>query len=332
MTKIEHKKEKLEELFSHINEQKIIVVGDICVDEYVRGKVSRISPEAPVPVVAVTDTETRLGLSANVAQNIKSLGGEPVLIGTVGVDDGAAKLSKFFKELKISDEFLVTDNSKPTIVKTRFMKGNHHLLRVDREKRAFISVDIETKILENIKKNIKEASGIIIQDYAKGTITKSLCNNIVELANKHKVKVMADPHRQTPADYYYGVDLLKPNQDEAFILSGISQDNLAEDAGLIDKVAEAIINKASPKELMITMGSKGMRLYKKDSVETLPTFAKEVFDVTGAGDTVIAALGLCWGAGMSLENAGYLANLAAGVAVGKVGCVAVTQSEILESI
>ncbi len=332
MTNVQHKTEELGNKLSQLNGHKVIIVGDICLDEYVRGDVSRISPEAPVPVVAVSSTETRLGLSANVAQNIKSLGGEPLLVGLMGSDEGAIKLKNHFKSHEISSEYLVEDTTRPTILKTRFMNGNHHLLRVDHEKRKYISSDIEAKILQKIESAIGAASAIVIQDYAKGTITKSLSQSIVALGKKHNVKVLADPHRQAPLEFYKGVDLLKPNQEEAFILSGITKDSLQGDETVIDKVAEKLQSVTQAKELIITMGSKGMRLYRKDGIKMLPTFAKEVFDVTGAGDTVIAALSLAWASGLSLEDSGYIANLAAGVVVGKVGCVPCSQADILESL
>ena len=311
--------------------REVLIVGDVGLDEYVLGQVRRISPEAPVPVVEVESEETRLGLAANVAQNIASLGGVPRLIAVVGRDAAADQLRKLLGASGASPEHLVVDASRPTTRKLRVMVQNHHIVRVDYERKQFVGREVEDAIIAQAKGLIARVASVIIQDYAKGVISERLVQEIVKLARAHGKRVLVDPNRASPASMYRGVDLMTPNFDEAVALSGILEDDLRKDSTIVDRRGRALMDAIGSKQMVITLGKEGMRIFENGESIGFPTNAKQVFDVTGAGDTVIAALALAWGSGFSLEQSCALANLAAGVVVGKIGCVPCPVEELLEA-
>lgn len=310
------------------NGHKIIIIGDVGVDEYVDGSVKRISPEAPVPVVDVKKEACHLGLSANVAQNIASLGGKPCLISVVGDDGAAGTFKQLLKDNEVDCSSLVVDPERPTTRKLRVMAGPHHIVRVDYELRRFLKPEIEAKILSQLEANLVDAKGVIIQDYAKGVISESLVQGVVERAQKAGVPVLADPNRKTPLGFYQGVDLFKPNRDEAIILSGLPADELHVKDDLIERMGKVLMQKLNAKNVVLTQSQDGMTLFSADKIDHVPTAAKEVFDVTGAGDTVIAGLALAWTSGMSLKQACQIANIAAGIVVAHVGCVSCSIQEL----
>ncbi|MDZ4661120.1 MAG: D-glycero-beta-D-manno-heptose-7-phosphate kinase [Pseudomonadota bacterium] len=308
----------------NITGKKILIVGDVGVDEYVIGDVNRISPEAPVPVVAVTEQYSRLGLSANVAQNIASLKSESVLLSITGDDETAEKLRGLLKKEKVNSDFLIKDSSRQTTRKLRVLgvlAGHHHIVRVDFEQRRFLSPEVEKKYLKRAQEVIPEVDVVIIQDYAKGVISESISQKIIELSKKNKKKVLVDPHRLTPLHFYSGANVFKPNFAEALALSKIDQDDLHFNKNIIRDVVKALETEGQFETVILTRGKEGMSFVQKGKIENVPTFAKEVFDVTGAGDTVIASLGLGLAAGFSVFESCVLANAAAGVVVGKIGCV-----------
>lgn len=311
--------------------REVLIVGDVGLDEYVLGQVRRISPEAPVPVVEVEREECRLGLSANVAQNVASLGGIPCLVAVVGRDAAAAQLRTLLSEAGVFPANLVVDESRPTTRKLRVMVQRHHVVRVDYEQRQFLSQQIEDEVLRRVEAGLPAASAVVIQDYGKGVISERLVSEIVRMSRKQERKVLVDPYRTTPLATYRGVDLFKPNHAESLQLSGISDDDLRQDPSLLDRVGGRLKESLGCENVVITRGKDGMRLFEGDAIVDLPTHAKEVFDVTGAGDTVIAALALAWGSGFTLEQSCALANFAAGVVVGKVGCVPCSVDELIEA-
>jgi rfaE bifunctional protein kinase chain/domain len=311
-------------LLNHVNQlagKKVLIIGDIGLDEYVLGQVRRISPEAPVPIVEVENEENRLGLAANVAQNVFSLGGEPILISVVGADAAADQLQALLRKAGVATDHLVVDSSRPTTRKLRVMVQNHHIVRVDYEQKQFLTPALEDEVLRKVKSQIDSVCAVVLQDYAKGVISERLAQEVIRIARTHKKKILADPNRLTPVHYYRGVDMMTPNYDESLALSGVVVDSLRHDSDLLSKIGHSIMKSIESKDLVITRGKEGMRLFEKGHVIDMPTYARQVSDVTGAGDTVIAALALAWGSGFSLENACALANFAAGVVVGKVGCV-----------
>ena len=321
-------RQKILEGLPQLKGRKIIVIGDVGLDEYMMGEVSRISPEAPVPVVDVKSQEKRAGLAANVAQNIVSLGGEAQLLGVVGKDAAAEDLVKILIQSGVDTSGLVVDSARPTTLKTRVMAGHHHVVRVDHEKRNFLSKEAEEKLLSLIEKEIPQSDGIVLEDYGKGIFSFDGIQKIIQWSHDHGKKVIVDPHRTTPIHYYENADLLKPNNEEARILSGLNIDDLREDEKTLNAVAQSLLEKVKSSHLIITKGREGMSIFNSKKVIHLPTFARDVFDVTGAGDTVLATISMAWFSGWDLREACVLANMAAGVVVGHIGCVPCTHDEL----
>jgi D-glycero-beta-D-manno-heptose-7-phosphate kinase len=325
-------KQKLLEHIEKLSGKKILIVGDVGLDEYILGEVKRISPEAPVPVLEVEKEDVRLGLSANVAQNVSSLGGIPLLISVVGKDSGADLLNQLFKRTNVSTDYLVTDGERPTTRKARIMAKHHHLVRVDYETRKFLSTETEKKVLQKVEQAAPLCDAIIVEDYAKGVINDSLLKSVVSIGKKFKKKILVDPHRTNRGEFYSGIDLIKPNFDEAVALSGLNYDDLRDHPNKIIEIGQALQKKTGASDVVITRGKDGMTIISGSKVENVPTFARQVFDVTGAGDTVIATMALGIVSGLTLSEACMLANYAAGVVVGQVGCVPCTVAELREYI
>lgn len=313
-------------------DKKIMIVGDIGLDEYLIGEVHRISPEAPVPILEVQEEEARLGLAANVAQNITSLGGQPILISVIGNDFGGEILDTLFKNAGVSSEYLVRDQTRPTTRKTRVLAQHHHIVRVDHEVRQHISSLTEEKILEKVLTNIDQVDAVIIQDYAKGVLTHSIVKKIVEIAKLKSKKVFVDPHRSNSASFYEGVDLIKPNFDEGVSLSKMDGSELRSHPHKIIEVGLAVKKLSHAKTVVLTRGKDGMMIFSENEIVEVPTYARKVYDVTGAGDTVIAALSLGLASNLDFVHSCMLANFAAGVVVGKVGCVPCELKELAEYI
>ncbi len=314
---------------NQINGQKVMIIGDLGVDEYIWGDVKRISPEAPVPVVDVNKQDARLGLSANVAANVVSLGGEALLVGVVGNDSGLETLSGLLKKNNVSTEYLINDSERPTTRKIRIMAAEHQqIVRVDFEKKKFLSDKTAQQLLSTVRENIAQTEVVLLQDYAKGVLSESLCQEIIALCKAQGKKVLVDPHRNTPLSYYKGADLFKPNSDESIILSGLHFDELRQPEDMMHRVAEALKSKLSGGDIVITMGKRGVLIYSNGEFSNLPTFARDVFDVTGAGDTVIASLALATAVQWPLVQACAFANFTAGIVVSKVGCVPCGRKEL----
>ena len=312
--------------------KKILIVGDVGLDEYLMGEVRRISPEAPVPVLEVDSEDMRLGLSANVAQNVVSLGGEAMLVSVVGDDTGASLLKDLCEKNGVSWEYMIVDKSRPTTRKTRVMAKHHHIVRVDHEMRKYLSSEAEARLIAAVEKNVSKADCVIMEDYAKGVISGPGVAKIAEICHKNGKKLLVDPHRNNHAAFYLGVDLIKPNYDEAVIMAGLDFNELRENPNQVVQVGRALQKITGAKELVLTRGKDGMTIFSGDQVTEVPTYARKVFDVTGAGDTVIAALALGLVSGLSLVHSCMLANYAAGVVVGKVGCVPCEIPELIEYI
>lgn len=319
------------EILKRLPSVHALVVGDIGLDEYLTGEVRRVSPEAPVPILEVLAQDSRLGLTGNVAQNISSLGGHVDLVTVCGKDDTSLALKSKLKEAGVQGIHMVDDPHRPTTRKVRAMAGPHHLLRVDFEHKQYISKDVEIQVIAKCEELIDSAHVVIVEDYAKGFLTPSLMKRIVELAKASRKPVLVDPNPKSSASLYLDVDLMTPNRDEAVALSGVDYDELRDHPDLLLKVGEKLKDDLNLKHLIMTRGKDGMSLFSKNEVVHLPTFARQVFDVTGAGDTVIAALGLALAAGEDLVTSCVLANLAAGVVVGKVGCVPCSKEELLQA-
>ena len=306
---------------------RVLVIGDLIMDHFIWGKVKRISPEAPVPVVEVTSENLMLGGSANVVNNIHSLNGGALVTGIIGRDSDGAKLVQALKAKGIPADGIVTDASRPTTIKTRIVAHSQQLVRFDREKRDKIGAQTFEKVVAYIKKAVRSADIVVISDYAKGLITETLVQETSELCSKYGKPIAVDP-KVEHFDYYKGVTIVTPNNLEASQASGIE----ISDGPSLHRAGEFLYNKLGCKALLVTRGEHGMSLFEPDSVTNIPTVAKEVYDVSGAGDTVIGVLALSLAAGASFKEAAVLANFAAGVVVGKIGTATLTRDELTEAV
>lgn len=315
---------------SSLEGKKILIFGDVGIDEYIQGHVGRISPEAPVPVVEVQSTEKKLGLSANVAANVKSLGGEPILVSVIGQDKEADTLKDLLKEREIKSDYLIADPDRPTTAKLRVMSGHHHIVRVDYEKKSPLSDRLFQEMSQKIDPLLQSCDGVIIQDYSKGLVNQITCQAIIEKAKKYSKQVIVDPYRTTPLSVYKGAQFMTPNRDEAFELA--KQIPNHEVWNNVDLIGPELMKAIQGEKMVITLGPEGMKIFNGGNPIHLPTFARKVFDVTGAGDTVISAFSLAVAAGWNIEMAGYFANLAAGVVVAQVGAVACTTESLKDYV
>ena len=307
--------------------KKILVLGDVMLDKYIWGEVARISPEAPVQIVNVVKEEYVPGGASNVAANIAELGAKVWMVGVVGNDETRNKLIGEIAKKNINSDFLISDPEKRTILKVRVFGRNQQLLRFDYEKKGDISSSTEEKLLSSVKKIIREIDAIIISDYAKGTITKRLMENLKRISGKSSMKIIVDP-KPEHKEFYKNVTLITPNTAEAKKMIGLSEED-EEDIKVIGKTLLKELNS----NVLITRSEKGMSLFEKDGKTlNIPTFAKEVYDIIGAGDTSVAALALALASGASLEESAIIANHAAGITVGKVGTSTVTAEELKRSI
>lgn len=307
--------------------QKILVIGDLILDQYIWGKVQRISPEAPVPVVEVEKSTYIPGGAANVANNISALGGKVVLCGIIGNDNSGKILEKELQNKGIDTSGIVIDETRPTSIKTRIIAHSQQVVRIDREKKEKIGREIVKKLLEKIKIIIPEVKIISFSDYNKGMAEKILVKEIIKIAHKFKKKVIVDPK---PANFekFKNATLITPNQQEASLASHIE----IVDERTLKKAAKKIMRNLNLEALLVTRGEKGMSLFKKEKEVHIPAVTSEVYDVTGAGDTVVGALSLFLASGADLITAVKFSNYAAGVVVRKVGTATATLQEIKEML
>ncbi len=319
---------RLRELFERFNGRRVAVVGDVMLDRYFWGSVGRISPEAPVPVVEIESESARLGGAANVAHNIKSLGGEPLLIGVVGKDNSADLLRNLMLEHRMATYGLLGDETRPTTVKTRVIAHHQHVVRIDREVKTEISHTLQHKIMELLTQQIHSVDGIIIEDYDKGVIVKSLIKRIISLAKEHDKVVTADPKFNNFFEYR-GVTVFKPNRKEVEEVMGI---RLVDEAS-VRRAGDTLLKRLEAHYVLLTRGEKGMTLFENDgSVTHVPTRAREVADVSGAGDTVISTLTVALASGASIREASALANYAGGVVCEEVGIVPIRKEALLSAV
>ncbi|MCC6137636.1 MAG: D-glycero-beta-D-manno-heptose-7-phosphate kinase [Bdellovibrionaceae bacterium] len=322
-------------VLEHINDlagKRVLVVGDIGIDIYLMGDVKRLSPEAPVPILDVLSESQRLGLAANVAQNIHSLGGKCHLISVVGADAAAEELKHLLKTHWIESYDLVVDADRPTTRKMRLLSGQHHIARVDFEKSIPVREKVKTELIYKAVQAIDSHDIVILQDYAKGAIDWEVAQKIIQTCKAAGKKVLVDPYKTASIANYKGAYLMTPNRDEAFSLARQLEVTIADSIENVDRVGTLLRQAIASEQMIVTLGSQGMKLFEANTTRHLPTFAQSVFDVTGAGDTVIAAISLALSAGWPLEKACYLANFAAGVVVGKIGCVPCDLIELKEFI
>jgi D-glycero-beta-D-manno-heptose-7-phosphate kinase len=317
-------KSRLHSFISKFDSARLLVVGDFILDEFVWGEVSRISPEAPVPVVDVKRQSFMPGGALNVANNIRSLKGTVYPCGVVGRDLYGRMLLKMMRREKIETGGVIYDRARPTSLKTRVIAHSQQVVRFDKEKISDLKPLQAKEILEFAKDKIKDVRAIIIEDYGKGVVTPGLIRSLVRAAKSRKIPVLVDPKEKHIA-YYKGVTAITPNRKEAYAAFGVSK----EEPPALSEVGHGLIRKLQSKAVLITLGEEGMALFEKNGTVTkIPTAAREVFDVSGAGDTVIAVFGLALAVGATLKEAAILSNLAAGVVVGKLGTASLDQAEL----
>ena len=306
---------------------RVLVVGDAMLDKFIVGRVTRISPEAPVPVVAFDHDLHRLGGAANVAHNVVALGGQATLVAATGQDDGAATLAHGCREAGIGPS-LVSDAARPTTTKVRIVtERNQQVARIDYEADAEIAGAVEQRVVAEIHKHAPRASIIVISDYLKGCVTRAVVAAAVAAAGERGIPVLVDP-KIPHIDYYAGTSLVTPNHHEAEAAAHMRVRSTEE----AREAARLVRARAQSAAVLMTRGDQGMWLLCDAAEGHLPATAREVADVTGAGDTVIATLALALAAGGSMTEAARLANGAAGVAVGKFGPATVTTDELLHAL
>lgn len=319
---------KLKTIISKFSSVKILVIGDLILDEFIWGKVSRISPEAPVPVVWVDHESFMPGGATNVASNIRSLGGEVSVVGVVGNDRWGNILNRELENKGIDIGGVVSASDRPTTLKTRIVAHGQQVVRVDREKINGLEKEVVNKLIGYAREKIKGADAVIIEDYGKGVITPHLLKEIVPLAKRLGKVISVDP-KEEHFSYYKGITAITPNIHEA----GTAAKMKIEDDDSLLAAGKKLLAKFNCQVVLITLGERGMQVFERSGKIThIPTVAQQVYDVSGAGDTVIGTFTLAKACGASNIEAAYLSNFAGGVVVGKVGIAVATPEELKEKI
>ncbi len=326
--------ERIQHILKAAAGKRILVIGDVMLDEFVWGKVSRISPEAPVPVVEVASQSSYPGGAANVARNLVEFTPNVRVMGAIGRDAHGAALRDLLGAEGISTDSLVELNDWPTIVKTRIIARQQQVVRVDRERRTHVSAEVLDQIMKRVHEVLTDTDVVIFEDYGKGFLGQELKDRVSAAAIERGIAVCVDPNPGNPIDWS-GATVIKPNRSEAFAAAGMPASDAADDP-LSDpallEVGRRLVEMWDVDQLLVTLGEHGMMLFERGSEPYhTPTRAQEVFDVSGAGDTVIAVYALGLAIGISAQDAAELANHAAGIVVGKLGTATVSSSELAAS-
>jgi rfaE bifunctional protein kinase chain/domain len=315
------------ELLDRFAGRRVLILGDAMLDHYIWGECGRISPEAPIPVVTVRDESSRLGGAANVAHNVRTLGGEPLLLSVIGQDETGRQLRQALEGERIGTEQLVVDPGRPTVRKTRIIARSQQVVRIDRERTDELGGAVLEALSERIAAALERAQAIVISDYGKGVICAPLLERWLERFNRSGLPVCVDP-KETHFHSYRGVTVLTPNLGEASFASGTR----IRDEATLETAGRLLLSRLEARHLLITRGEEGMSLFTAGRPRLdIAAVGREVYDVTGAGDTVVGTLALALAAGASMEDATRLANHAAGCVIRELGTSAVTREEILAS-
>jgi D-glycero-beta-D-manno-heptose-7-phosphate kinase len=308
---------------------KVGVVGDLMLDRYMFGAVSRISPEAPVPILEIHNKEVRLGGAANVGHNIHTLGATPLLFGVVGDDAKGALMKSLLEDEGMSSIGIVSDHDRPTTVKTRVIAGSQQMLRIDDEKKQPVSNRVEETLFTLIESHMPELNAIVFEDYNKGVLSSSLIRKLIDAARQHKVPTFVDPKFDNFFEYKH-TTVFKPNRAEMQDALGM---RIATDED-VNKAGFQILEMLGAEHVLLTLSEKGMRLFERHTVEpfAIPTRAREVADVSGAGDTVIATLAVAHACGASVREAAIMANRAAGIVIEELGIVPIREQQLFEAL
>ena len=325
------KKFDIKSVFDSFNQFNILIIGDIMIDSYMWGKVDRISPEAPVPIVISTKQEYRLGGAANVALNVQALGANPILCSAIGKDSKSRTLQNLLKKRKLTNEGILEDESRKTTVKTRIIADNQHLLRVDEEIDTELSPETEKEFIKKILTILsdKQIHAVIFEDYDKGCITSDVIKSVVEFANKSNIPTLVDPKKRNFMEYK-NVTLFKPNFKE--LVEGSKIDIKKGDFEGVFAASQKLHSELSAKYLLITLSELGVFISYNNSYKTIPAEIRDIADVSGAGDTLIGTAGLCLAAGLEPEVIAVISNLAGGLVCEKVGVVPINKDQLLNEV
>ncbi len=306
--------------------KRVLVVGDVMLDEYIWGEVERISPEAPVPVVRVKGRSWTAGGAANVAHNVAALGGSVELVGLIGRDQQGKLLKRVMERAGIGTGGLIVSSSRPTVTKSRILAGHQQVVRIDTEQPGRIAAPERREAIMRAKALAGSVDAVIIEDYSKGLLDQEMIDRLIGLSLARDCPVVADPN-ENQRYRYRGATLVTPNRKEALVVSGLPRETPTAELG------RHLLRRWGPRALLITLGEDGMCLFERRKKPFfIPTVAREVFDVSGAGDTVVGTLALALAAGADFSSAAELANRAAGIVVGKLGTATASASELLEAV
>jgi len=322
------KKPDIKAVFESFNTFNILIIGDVMIDSYMWGKVNRISPEAPVPIIMSTMQENRLGGAANVALNVQALGATPILCSVIGKDLKSKTFQSLLKKRKLTNEGILEDENRKTTVKTRIIADNQHLLRVDEETDQPLNKETEDLFIKNILTLIsdKQIDAIIFEDYDKGCITPEVIKSVVDFANKNSIPTLVDPKKRNFMDYQ-NVTLFKPNFKE--LVEGSKIDIKKGDFKGIYSATQKLHQELSAKYMLITLSELGVFISYDSSYKVIPAEIRDIADVSGAGDTVIGAASLCMAAGFNPELIAGISNLAGGLVCENVGVVPINKENLL---
>jgi D-beta-D-heptose 7-phosphate kinase/D-beta-D-heptose 1-phosphate adenosyltransferase len=325
---------RIKQILNRFPRQTILVVGDLMLDQFIWGKVSRISPEAPVPIVEVTRESYFPGGAANVARNLRALGASVQMLGVTGADQPSHELRRLLKQQGINADGLLVDASRPTTLKIRVVAHRQQVVRIDRESAAPLSAAVARQLLDRFITDLPGVDAVIFEDYAKGVLSQERLDAMQRLSRQRHKITAADPNARHPMRFS-GLTAVTPNRMEAFAAARVPYaepvDDVLQDEPLL-RVGEILLKQWKPRNLLITLGEHGMCLFRPgEKPHHIPTVAQEVFDVSGAGDTAIATLALALTAGANAIEAAEISNHAAGVVVGKIGTATCSADELMES-
>ena len=308
--------------------KSVLIVGDVMVDEYYIGNVDRISPEAPVPVVNVTKRDRRPGGAANVALNVMSLGGRASICSVRGNDSNGEWLDNHLKSIGVDTSGMVVDVNRPTTIKTRIIGNNHQMLRVDQEDCSYVADEVEAKIKKLLDQNIQHVDAVILQDYNKGLLSKSVIKYAIKTARKHDIPTLVDPKREHFLDYK-DVTWFKPNRKE--IIEGLKLDTSLSNRETIESALYSLRDKLNAKYTLLTLSEQGVALNDREGTHYIPAHPRRIADVSGAGDSVISVAALCVASDFEPKEVAAISNLAGGLVCEKVGVVAIELEQLEEA-
>jgi len=324
-------KQELDQLFEQFNHYTILIIGDVMIDAYMWGKVERIPPEAPVPVISVTNLENRLGGAANVGLNIKALGAKPVLCSAIGNDEKGKLFIELLKNQQMTDQGIFISDQRQTTIKTRIISDNQHLLRVDEEKDTPLSLELETQFIRHLDALFESNrfDAVIFEDYDKGNITPAIIEHVVAKSNKLKISTLVDPKKRNFMSYH-GVTLFKPNFKE--ICEGTKLDIPRGDFEALHRATQIILETLHAKQIMVTLSELGVFISDGEAYHQIPAQIRDIADVSGAGDTVISVAACCVAAGLEPEKVAAISNIAGGLVCENVGVVPIQKEQLISEV